>query len=213
MKRPSRPHVISKVLRLLPSSLPPPKSFKPPKALFLGEGDFSFTSTLHSNLLSHSVPTRWVCTSYEPAAAVLSKYKEKASSSLSYLREAEGCEVLHGVDAMNLDKCQPLEGEKFDLIIFMFPHSGTQRTHVNRELISRYFSTSLSLASPTCVVWVATTDCQPYNSWRIPESAKGHGYEEVKDWRWSLREEGLKGYEHVTTLGEEAYGGKGGAML
>ena len=107
-----RPHVISKVLNLLPQTLPPPSTFIPPKTLFLGEGDFTFTKSLHTSLKTCAIPTDFYCTSYESKSEVLVKYKQRAKDSLEYLDKQDGCKVRYNVDAMNLDKSEQLKGLK-----------------------------------------------------------------------------------------------------
>ena len=58
--------------------------------------------------------------------------------------EAFGVSVMHGVDATCLPMVLPLAA--YQRIIFNFPHSGSQRVHINRKLMQDFF-TSCGYAS------------------------------------------------------------------
>jgi hypothetical protein len=47
---------------------------------------------------------------------------------------------MHGIDATKLTNSFP--SQKFDRIIFNFPHTGEQRVHINRALLHDFFQRS-----------------------------------------------------------------------
>ncbi len=53
--------------------------------------------------------------------------------------------MLHGVDATKLEKNFP--AQKFERIIFNFPHTGEQRVHLNRALLHDFFQRLVELSS------------------------------------------------------------------
>ncbi|GMH83628.1 hypothetical protein TrST_g11644 [Triparma strigata] len=182
--------------------------------LFLGEGDFTFSASLLKSLTSGTIaggtsaggvsplpPTlTFTVTSYDTLSTVLKKYP-LSSSSLSTLSEYN-IKPLHSIDALNLPPTPP-----YDKIIWMFPHTGHQRVHLNRHLLFNFFKNLTSL-SPKGLVYISLSDCRPYSDWRLESSATFHGYETVKKVYWDSKS--LEGYKHVTTLGGEAYRGVNG---
>lgn len=127
----------------------PAKAVKPPstpapvipflptdRILLVGEGDFSFA---HSLLTEHSC-TSFVATSYDKQSALVSKYPQ-ARGNLQVLEAAEGCKVIHGVDATKLGRSGIADGGGkevkkggFDRVMFNFPHVGGLTKEVNRQV-------------------------------------------------------------------------------
>ncbi|XP_039170861.1 heavy metal-associated isoprenylated plant protein 41-like [Eucalyptus grandis] len=98
--------------------------------LLVGEGDFSFSSSLATAFGSASNMT---ATSLDHYDALIRKY-EKAKSNLGKLKKL-GASLLHGVDATKLKYHPDLRVRKFDRIIFNFPHAGFLGKENNVQLI------------------------------------------------------------------------------
>ena len=108
------------------------------RILLVGEGDFSFSSSL---LRVHGC-THLVATSYDKVSTLRSKYSQ-AASNIAALEAEENCIVRYGVDATKLGKPGVADGGGgakevkkggFDRVVFNFPHVGGLTKDVNRQV-------------------------------------------------------------------------------
>ena len=184
----------------------------PPSILFLGEGDFSFSSTLLGSLRAsgHPLSPHTHPTAYDSSKVCHKKYATSASS-ISALRSLS-CPPFFGVDATSLPRTAPSNrpSEGYDRVVWMFPHSGEQRVHVNRHMLRGFFGCVGSLLSRRGHVYVALTAGRPYSDWRLREAAEAADFKMRRCTTWSSS--ALSGYTHVTTLGGGAYAGEYGTM-
>lgn len=130
------------------SSRKPTNGAKPPpptvpfsstdRILLVGEGDFSFSSSL---LKAHGC-TNLVATSYDKISVLRSKYPQ-AASNIAALEAEDNCIVKYGVDATKLGKPGVAEGGGggkevkkggFDKVVFNFPHVGGLTKDINRQV-------------------------------------------------------------------------------
>lgn len=128
------------------------------KVLFLGEGNFSFSSSLVKTLAmdlsetSCDLSNIWTsCYESDLSKKDINERDEVAAevkrSNVSYLR-SRGCHVLEGVDAEHLQEEPRLSGLSFRRIIFMFPHvGGKMKIHRNRALLLNLISSCRGLLS------------------------------------------------------------------
>ncbi|CAI0389001.1 unnamed protein product, partial [Linum tenue] len=145
------------------------------KILLVGEGDFSFSLSLAlklgsaSNMVSTSLDTEW---------ELLQKYN-KAGSNLQLLKSM-GAQVLHSVDATQLNATAELCGRKFDRIIFNFPHAGFHRGRgeasqwvivQHKQLVSSFLKCASGMLRPNGQVHVTHKTAQPFCCWNIVELA------------------------------------------
>lgn len=91
--------------------------------LLIGEGNFSYTTSLLSP--PHSHPAHLVlATAYDTEAVCYEKYPD-AAAHVERIRAA-GARVEFGVDAAQLSKCRAIGKEpRWSRIVFNFPHAGT----------------------------------------------------------------------------------------
>ncbi len=103
--------------------------------LFVGEGNFSFSEALVRRR-TECLNCRFVSTCFESAPV-----SDLAASNADSLRRA-GAEVMYNVDATRLR--QHFErGDKFDLVVFMFPHvGGKMKIQLNRDLLRSFAASS-----------------------------------------------------------------------
>ncbi|TFY75842.1 hypothetical protein EWM64_g8174, partial [Hericium alpestre] len=107
------------------------------KILLIGEGNFSFAHALAVDppeVLQHLPRQNLYATAYDSEEECYSKYPE-SKDCVENLR-AKGVHVLFNVDATQLEKCSALKGQKFDRIIWNFPHAGKGITDQDRNILS-----------------------------------------------------------------------------
>ncbi|XP_062086779.1 heavy metal-associated isoprenylated plant protein 41-like [Humulus lupulus] len=141
--------------------------------LIVGDGDFSFSSSLAT---SFSSAFNIVATSLDSYDVVVKKYK-KARSHLEHLTNL-GASCLHGVNATMMKIYSELRMRKFDRIIFNFPHAGfgareddTRLIHKHRCLVHGFFFNARSMLRPNGEIHVNHKTTPPFSWWNLEELA------------------------------------------
>lgn len=78
-----------------------------------------------------------IASSFDSLAEIAVKYPE-AIPVINELHKLEVAEVLHSIDATNLNKCLS-NISKFDCIIFNFPHLGTENCFQHSAFLAHIF--------------------------------------------------------------------------
>ena len=150
-----------------------------PTILVLGDGDFSFSCAL---IKHRKCADGLTCTSIDSEDILHDKYPNSAPSNIQQLKSL-GATVLHGVDATRPETLLQAMSEhlssqatlKFDRVIFNFPHIGKQETHLNRNLLRDFLSTSSTLLTTGGQVHITLKLSPPYDRWNVEELAQGTG--------------------------------------
>ncbi|XP_050235992.1 uncharacterized protein LOC126686025 [Mercurialis annua] len=141
------------------------------RILLVGEGDFSFSSSLAQSLGSAS---NIVATSLDSYDAVVKKYK-KAKSNLENLSKL-GASIFHGVDTTKMKLHSDLKMQKFDRIIFNFPHAGfhgkednVRLIEMHKKLVLGFFRNASGILRAFGEVHVTHKTSAPFCHWNIEE--------------------------------------------
>lgn len=140
------------------------------KVLLVGEGDFSFTRALvrlwkdeaaggngGSSASALMPPTNITATAYDSEEDCYAKYPG-AKAIVDEVTNS-GVRVLFGVDATKLEKVNALNGQKWDKIVWNFPHAGefTRKRHDMNILIcikGRVLQTRIGISSRTSYLFL-----------------------------------------------------------
>ncbi|WCJ32556.1 hypothetical protein M5689_013974 [Euphorbia peplus] len=142
--------------------------------LLVGEGDFSFSTTMARHFRS---AYNIVATSLDSYDTLVRKYK-KAKVNLEILSMYGAC-TLHGVDATKMRLHMDLMMQRFDRIIFNFPHAGfrgrEKDDHVirrHKKLVLGFFKNASGLLRANGEIHVTHKTSHPFSCWKIPELAQ-----------------------------------------
>nr|XP_043621500.1 25S rRNA (uridine-N(3))-methyltransferase-like isoform X2 [Erigeron canadensis] len=143
------------------------------RILLVGEGDFSFSLSLG---MAFGDASNIVATSLDSYDVVIKKYKE-AKTNLENLHSL-GAQLLHEVDALQMKLHRDLQMQKFDWIIYNFPHAGffgpeddQKVIKKHRNLVSGFYKNASGMLCPKGEVHVTHKTSDPFQSWNIEELA------------------------------------------
>ncbi|CAK7323367.1 unnamed protein product [Dovyalis caffra] len=148
------------------------------RILLVGEGDFSFSLSLARafgsarNLVSTTVDTQ-------------DNIAKRYSNGVGNVRELEekGGLVFYGVDAKEMSKHFFLRTQRFDRIVYNFPHVGFLyredsycQIQLNKRLIKGYLSNAkVLLREEKGEIHVAHKEGDPYDKWDLVKKAEKIG--------------------------------------
>ncbi|XP_064481061.1 ferredoxin-fold anticodon-binding domain-containing protein 1-like isoform X2 [Ornithodoros turicata] len=116
------------------------------RILLVGEGNFSFTVALLGKL-EHTEIIATCSQEQNPYSTEQQKYMSQA--------DAMGARVLTNVDARCLHLHPNIYTDKFDCIIFNFPHvGGKMKICRNRKLVKDFFTSASQLLAPKGEIWM-----------------------------------------------------------
>ncbi|PKU79347.1 uncharacterized protein At4g26485-like [Dendrobium catenatum] len=168
------------------------------RILLVGEGDFSFSACLAKAFGSAK---NMIATSYDN----LDKLLEKHLTARSHLDDLKGlgCTLLHGINVKDMHEDSFLKAQRFDRIIFNFPHAGhysglreiyDEVILMHQKLLSDFFSSARCLLNENGEIHVSHRNDYPYYKWDITSLAKERGMF-LKD-MVKFQKEDYPGYEN-----------------
>ncbi|KAI4989895.1 hypothetical protein ZWY2020_038258 [Hordeum vulgare] len=143
--------------------------------LVVGDGDFSFSLALATTFGSGK---NLVATSLD-SYGYLTTWYSSAGSNVASLKSM-GATVLHDVDVREMKSHAHLKLNRFDRIVFNFPHAGftgneTQQHMIksHRLLVLAFFRNASHLLRPDGEIHVTHRTGHPYDRWEIQQLASG----------------------------------------
>lgn len=127
-------------------------------ALFVGEGNFSFSTSIATNISNHK---NIISSTYEAKNEISDLAKANAN-----LLEKFGIKVLYEIDATKLNSI--FGNLLFDTIIFQFPHTGTREAvdghNPNYILVKEFLESSSKQLTAVGSILISTVDNEYYNN-------------------------------------------------
>eukprot|EP00116_Pleurobrachia_bachei_P019304 sb/3479566/ len=168
------------------------------KIIVFGDGDLSFSV----EFAKQNSPAHLTSTVYLSLEALVDTYGAGINDKISALNSA-GANVLFEVDVTNLPDC--LLTEKYDKVIFNFPHTGGKsKIHENRALLANLFQSVASIASGEVHIALlpgqggTPADGERYrdkgNTWQIREAATNSGFILIRVEEFDTASYNLTGY-------------------
>ncbi|XP_027337460.1 uncharacterized protein LOC113851183 [Abrus precatorius] len=140
--------------------------------LLVGEGDFSFSLCLAKSFASAS---NIVATSLNSFDEVTKMYKN-AKSNLDDLQNMGAC-LLHGVDATKMKLHSDLKKQRFDRVIFNFPHADYWKEDdpliikMHKDLVLGFFKNASCMLRADGEIHVSHKITAPFSNWNIVKLA------------------------------------------
>ncbi|KAG0620029.1 hypothetical protein M758_4G183300 [Ceratodon purpureus] len=174
--------------------------------LLVGEGDFSFASSLATAFGS---ATNIVATSLDSKGDLLIKYGTNAELNTSNLAR-RGALVLHSFDACYMSLQHQFRFTGFHRIVFNFPHAGylwrgehhPTMMAKHKELVRLFFANAKEMLLPEGQVHVSHKLGHPYDGWLLEEQAESGGLTLLK--RVPFHQEQFPGYRNRRGQGSKA---------
>uniref|UniRef100_A0A2N9FVR0 25S rRNA (uridine-N(3))-methyltransferase BMT5-like domain-containing protein n=1 Tax=Fagus sylvatica TaxID=28930 RepID=A0A2N9FVR0_FAGSY len=139
------------------------------RILLVGEGDFSFSLCLARAFGS---ARNMVATSLDTQEDIARKYR-KGIGNVRKLEE-RGCFVLHEVDAEQMSQHFFLRTQRFDRIVYNFPHVGFlfsennyRQIQLNKRLVKSFLKNAKVLLRKEGEIHVAHKEGEPYSKWDL----------------------------------------------
>lgn len=150
------------------------------RILLVGEGDFSFSLCLARAFGS---ARNMVATSLDKLEDIMRKY----SNGIENVRELEerGCIVLYGVDATMMSQHFFLKTQRFDRIVYNFPHVGFLYREasycqilLNKRLVKGFMKNAKALVREgegKGEIHISHKEGEPYDKWDLVKKAEKIG--------------------------------------
>jgi len=166
--------------------------------LIVGDGNLTFSAQIAKAREQGDAPL--VCTVLDNKELIKKKYGAIAKGALKILQNAENVQVLYNIDATDLAQGlpEPLNSPCFDCVAFNFPHTGSQRVHENRGMLTSFFASARQVLRPGGRIDVTMNEGEPYKSWGLEELASEEKLALVQRRPFFFAD--YPGYRHATTL-------------
>ncbi|KAL7130720.1 hypothetical protein ABFS83_13G152700 [Erythranthe nasuta] len=138
--------------------------------LLVGEGDFSFAASF--------------ATAFGNASNIVATSLDSQAAANVCLLKDKGCTVIHGVDATTMSQHPSLMHQKFDRIVFNYPHAGFPRTEhdilikyrtLHKEVVRGFLRNGREMLTRRGEIHVTHKIGEPFSQWGIEELGREVG--------------------------------------
>ncbi|XP_074303453.1 uncharacterized protein At4g26485-like [Silene latifolia] len=151
------------------------------KILLVGEGDFSFSTSL---AVAFESASNMIATSLN-SLEFLTKHYRKFRTNKKKL-ESRGCTVIHGVDATKMIQHPLLGNLRFDCIIYNFPHTGNfgktdANMRKNQNLVRGFIRNAKEMMKEDGEIHITHKSSCFYRKWDIPKIGCDEGLHLIEE--------------------------------
>ncbi|KAM7499040.1 hypothetical protein LguiA_023454 [Lonicera macranthoides] len=160
------------------------------RILLVGEGDFSFSTSLAK---AFGCAYNMTATSLDSEGFLRRNYK-RAMSNIQSLKD-RGCVVLHGVDATKMANHLLLGGIIFDRIIYNFPHAGffhdePRQAQICRQraLVGGFLENAEKMISENGEIHITHKSYGFFREWQLEALARSCGLRLLQELHFNLKD-------------------------
>ncbi|XP_074303419.1 uncharacterized protein LOC141637912 [Silene latifolia] len=157
------------------------------KILLVGEGDFSFSTSL---AVAFGSASNMIATSLDTQEFLTENYSKFPTNKREL--ELRGCMIIHGVNARKMIRHPVLGNLKFDRIIYNFPHTGcfgksNADVRKNQKLVRGFVNNAKKMMNEDGEIHITHKSSSLFRQWDIPKIGSDQGLHLTQEIKFKRR--------------------------